>query len=142
MLLQLRQARAEHPRVRHVAEDSAAALLPYRARSDRVALCPLELVGRHRLLAQLLELGEESRPGNILLLGGGGDVRHKGPRQLMLAVERVHCVRERLTVPQLVEETAAEAAGDACDYAGSKSIGIGARGTGKCYRERSLCLVA
>src|SRR5687768_2306602 len=142
MLLELGQPRAEHPRVHHFGENGAAALLAYGARSNGVALCPLQPVGGHWLPAQLLELGQKSCAGNILLFRGSGDVGHKGARKLMLAVERVHGVGERLTVTQLIEETSAEAAADARDNPCGEPIGISARRTGECYHERSLRLVA
>ena len=142
MFLQLPQPGPKHPRVNHVAENSAPALLPDGVRSDGVALGALELLRRDRLLSKPGELGKKSGSRDVLLFRRRGDVRHERAGQLVLAAVGVDGVGERLAVAQLIEETPAEPAPDAGDDTRHEAIGVTARRSGKRQRQRGLRLVS
>src|SRR5260221_1829449 len=107
MLHQLMNSCPEHPRIHHIAEYCAATLLANRMQSNRVPLCPLELLIANTFLPQPVELREQSIARNVFLFRRRCDVRHEHARELMLTTEGMNSVRERLPVAELVEESPA-----------------------------------
>src|SRR5438046_2908953 len=92
---------AGDPRVHHVGQNGAAALLANGVHAYGVLLRALELFVQHGLVAQSRELAQESLARHAFLLRRGGDVRSERAGRPPVAGERVHGVAERLLVTQL-----------------------------------------